>query len=186
MENVIQKYLRNEYETIARYNEKADEIAEPYRFVVICDFPTNFSDGAARRLNSILSSGARCGVYTLISRDTRQPLPRGVDAADLRKHAIHLAYGDGRFVWADDDFGAGELSLDPPPHEALVTETLKRVGSSAQDAERVEVPFDVVAPTVDRRCSADATTFIRDSVYYSIIDDEWPAVKQKLEGFLTR
>ena len=161
MENVIQKYLRNEYETIARYNEQAGEIAEPYRFVVVCDFPTNFSDGAARRLNSILSSGARCGVYTLISRDTRQPLPRGVDAADLRKHAIYLACEDGRFAWADDDFGSYQLTLDPPPHDALVTETLKRIGCSAQDAGRVEVPFDVVAPTVDRRWSADATTEVR-------------------------
>ncbi len=28
--------------------------------------------------------------------------------------------------------------------------------------------------------------YIRDSVYYSIIDDEWPAVKQRLEGYLAR
>ncbi len=28
--------------------------------------------------------------------------------------------------------------------------------------------------------------YIRDSVYYSIIDDEWPAVKQRLWGFLAR
>ncbi|MHC4965227.1 MAG: hypothetical protein ACYTGE_09975, partial [Planctomycetota bacterium] len=34
MENVIQKYLRNEYATIALYNDEAGEIAEPYRFVV--------------------------------------------------------------------------------------------------------------------------------------------------------
>src|SRR5262249_39370765 len=31
MENVIQKYLRNEYETIEQYNEMAGEVAEPYR-----------------------------------------------------------------------------------------------------------------------------------------------------------
>lgn len=27
---------------------------------------------------------------------------------------------------------------------------------------------------------------VRDSVYYSILDDEWPAVKQRLEGFLEK
>jgi len=32
MENVIQKYLRNEFETIEAYNRQAGELAEPYRF----------------------------------------------------------------------------------------------------------------------------------------------------------
>ena len=35
MENVIQKYLRNEYETIAEYNEHAGESAEPSRFLLL-------------------------------------------------------------------------------------------------------------------------------------------------------
>ncbi|MGY8757700.1 MAG: FtsK/SpoIIIE domain-containing protein, partial [Phycisphaerales bacterium] len=43
METVIQKYLRNEFESIDAYNEQAGEIAEPYRFLVIADFPNNFS-----------------------------------------------------------------------------------------------------------------------------------------------
>ena len=39
METVIQKYLRNEFETIDEYNAQAGELAEPYRFLVIADFP---------------------------------------------------------------------------------------------------------------------------------------------------
>ena len=39
METVIQKYLRNEFETIDDYNAQAGELAEPYRFLVIADFP---------------------------------------------------------------------------------------------------------------------------------------------------
>ena len=65
METVIQKYLRNEFATIDDYNAQAGELAEPYRFLVIADLPTNFSDDSFRRLASIASSGARCGVYTL-------------------------------------------------------------------------------------------------------------------------
>ena len=42
METVIQKYLRNEFETIDDYNRQAGELAEPYRFLVIADLPTNF------------------------------------------------------------------------------------------------------------------------------------------------
>ena len=33
METVIQKYLRNEYETIDEYNAQAGELAEPYRYL---------------------------------------------------------------------------------------------------------------------------------------------------------
>ncbi|MFN5958611.1 MAG: FtsK/SpoIIIE domain-containing protein, partial [Planctomyces sp.] len=75
MENVIQKYLRNQFKSIEEYNEQAGEIAEPYRFLVIADFPANFSEVSAKRLASILASGPRCGVYTLIAMDTRQQLP---------------------------------------------------------------------------------------------------------------
>ena len=71
METVIQKYLRNEFATIDDYNAQAGELAEPYRYLVIADFPVNFSDESMRRLSSIASTGARCGVYTLVMRDTR-------------------------------------------------------------------------------------------------------------------
>src|SRR5262249_21676685 len=65
MENVIQKYLRNQFQTIEEYNAHAGEVAEPYRVLVVANFPANFSVEAARRLVSVTSSGARCGVFTL-------------------------------------------------------------------------------------------------------------------------
>ena len=46
-------------------------MAEPFQVLVIANFPANFSEEAARRLVSIASSGARCGVYTLISADRK-------------------------------------------------------------------------------------------------------------------
>ncbi|HEX5105601.1 MAG TPA: FtsK/SpoIIIE domain-containing protein, partial [Pirellulaceae bacterium] len=63
MENVIQKYLRNEFASIQEYNQQAGEVAEPFQILVVANFPANFSDESARRLVSIASSGARCGVY---------------------------------------------------------------------------------------------------------------------------
>ena len=91
METVIQKYLRNEFETIDEYNAQAGELAEPYRFLVISDFPVNFTDDSIRRLNSIAASGARCGVYTLIAHDRRAPLPAGVNLDDLIAHSVNLS-----------------------------------------------------------------------------------------------
>ncbi len=54
MENVIQKYLRNEFETIEEYNTMAGEVAEPFRVVVVANFPANFNENAIRRLVSIV------------------------------------------------------------------------------------------------------------------------------------
>jgi len=55
MENVIQKYLRNEFSTIEEYNVHAGEVAEPFRILVVANFPTNFSETAARRLRAHLA-----------------------------------------------------------------------------------------------------------------------------------
>ena len=98
MENVFQAYLRNEFDTIEEYNEQAGEVAEPYQFLVVANFPANFSDSAAQRLVSIASSGPRCGVYTIISVDTKQPMPHNFDMADLESVATVLDWQQGRFI----------------------------------------------------------------------------------------
>ena len=169
METVIQKYLRNEFETIDEYNAQAGELAEPYRFLVISDFPVNFTDDSIRRLNSIAASGARCGVYTLIAHDRRAPLPGGVNLDDLIAHSVNLSQetvaatpaspsdenGDAgiaatnassHFVWKDDVFSQFPLAIDEAPSEQRMTEILTAVGQAAKDANRVEVSFATIAP----------------------------------------
>ena len=47
IEKVIQMYLRNEYATITEYNAQAGSVAEKYHFLVVADFPANFSETAA-------------------------------------------------------------------------------------------------------------------------------------------
>ncbi len=90
METVIQKYLRNEYETIDEYNAQAGELAEPYRYLVIADFPVRFEGESYRRLNSIASSGARCGVFILMMRDMRVALPAGTHMDDVESRSISI------------------------------------------------------------------------------------------------
>ena len=78
METVLQKYLRNEFATIDEYNEAAGEVAEPFQVLVAANFPTNFTEAAARKLISIGTSGPRCGIYTLLSVDKKQRLPNDI------------------------------------------------------------------------------------------------------------
>jgi hypothetical protein len=156
METVIQKYLRNEFATIADYNEQAGEIAEPYRFLVIADLPAKFSDAAAQRLASIVNSGARCGVHTLIMADRRQAMPASIDLAELEARATVLEWIDTTCRWKDPDFAAWPLRREEPPDDAFLTRLLHAVGEASKDATRVEVPFAAVAPAPaaiwSRRC----------------------------------
>jgi len=146
MANVIQKYLRNEFDTIEDYNRHAGEVAEPYRILVVANFPFNFTDNAARHLMSVISSGARCGVYTLMSVDMKQRLPHGFNLADLEQNAVKLVWKDQRFVCKDGDWEHLPLVLDPPPSQERFTQLLQRVGERAKSGSRVEVPFEFIAP----------------------------------------
>src|SRR5204862_6277160 len=121
MEKVIQMYLRNEYETIAEYNAEAGSIAEKYHFLVIASFPVNFSDTAARRLRNIAASGARCGVYTLVQWDQRQPLPQDFVPDELRKNSVYLVRTEkGVELAAHRAAGLG-VALDHPPSAEFAT-----------------------------------------------------------------
>ena len=92
MENVIQKYLRNEFASIQEYNERAGEVAEPLQILAIANFPVNFSEEAAQRLLSIVNTGARCGVFTLLSTDAHVTLPRDFEMGDLRRQMTSLRW----------------------------------------------------------------------------------------------
>jgi energy-coupling factor transporter ATP-binding protein EcfA2 len=105
---------------------------------------------------SIANSGARCGVFTLISVDTRLPLPSSFQLADLEQNAVKLAWKDKRFVWTDPDFEQFHLTLDKPPHPDAVTSILSVVGREAKAASRVEVPFEFVAPRPDQYWKSDS------------------------------
>ena len=149
MENVIQKYLRNQYKSIEEYNRAAGEVAEPYRVLVVANFPTNFTAEAARRLISVMSSGPACGVCTLVSVDTRAAMPRDFRLADLEQVAFNLAWKDGRFAPADPALAAFPLALDAPPDPTTLAQLVRRVGEASRDTTRVEVPFEFIMPDPD-------------------------------------
>jgi hypothetical protein len=146
MESIIQKYLRNEFRTIEEYNAHAGEVAESFRILVIANFPANFSESAARRLVSVMTSGARCGVYTLLLVDANQQLPPGFDLNDVAPHCACLLWRDEQFVWRDADFRPFALTVDRAPDEERFTEIVRMAGESAKDSRRVEVPFEYIAP----------------------------------------
>lgn len=164
IEKVTQLYLRNEYESITQYNRKAGRIAEPYHFLVIADFPNNFSELAVRRLMSIVASGPRCGVYTLMHRDPRRAAPEGFSAEDLRASSIQLRHDGARFHPGDKPPPGVTLKLAEPPDAALTTEFLRKVGRASVDSNRVEMPFADIAPDDNAMWSAETTAELQVAI----------------------
>jgi hypothetical protein len=157
LENVIQKYLRNEYQTIEEYNRQAGEVAEPFRILVVANFPSNFSEKAVKRLISIAGSGRRCGVYVLVTVDAKQKLPPGCHLKDLEQHCTVLTW-DGereRFVWQHELFKDLPLRLDAPPPPDIFTSIVHAVGEQSRDANRVELPFKNIVPSTAEMWTAD-------------------------------
>ncbi|MFN7141469.1 MAG: FtsK/SpoIIIE domain-containing protein, partial [Limisphaerales bacterium] len=161
MEKVIQMYLRNEYATIAEYNEQAGNIAEKYHFLVVADFPTNFSETAAKRLLSIATSGARCGVYTLIHWNSSQTLPSDFPLDELRKNSICVNARGECLFFSGKQLPGTEIVLEAPPSAEAATAFINRVGAANRDSNRIEVPFDHVAPPSEKIWSEDTTGELR-------------------------
>uniref|UniRef100_A0A7C4LJT5 Cell division protein FtsK n=1 Tax=Schlesneria paludicola TaxID=360056 RepID=A0A7C4LJT5_9PLAN len=154
METVLQMFLRNEFATLADYNRQAAEVAEPYRVLVAANLPAQMTDIALRRLWSIVTGGARCGVIPLLSIDTTQPWPKAFPLADLEHCCVTLerapaADASPRFRIARPALRDWPLCLPSPPPPALFGELVKRAARRAADVRRVEVPFWRIAPSDD-------------------------------------
>ena len=160
MENVIQTYLRNEYNSIEEYNVMAGEVAEPYRILVAANYPANFSDSAQRRLVSIAQSGPRCGVYVLVSLDPKLQNATNQLAKDLEPNCVNLTWKENRFLWKDSPFEQYPLRLDVPPEDSELNRIVKLAGDAAKAAKRVEVPFEVIAPSHDKYWTWDSRSIV--------------------------
>lgn len=57
LEVVISTCLRGQFATIDEYNRQAGEVAQPYRVLVVFDYPNAFSGRAARQLLSLIENG---------------------------------------------------------------------------------------------------------------------------------
>jgi len=161
IEKVIQMYLRDEFANITEYNKQAGTIAEKYRFLVIAGFPYGFSETAAKRLLSIASSGARCGVHLLIQRDLRQPSPEPSLDDELRRACLLVSWRQGAFHLAGMPAGADIVVFDQPPaHQDSIT-LVHRIGRASIDSNRVQVPFSQIMPPEGAEWAGDTTDELR-------------------------
>jgi S-DNA-T family DNA segregation ATPase FtsK/SpoIIIE len=151
METVIQRYLRTEYATLADYNAKAGEVAEPYRVLVLFDYPTNITEESTRRLLSLIKNGARCGIYTMLTT-SRQHLTKGegvfgpfIDLEEIKPYMVVIDAG-AQYRLTYGELLECPITLDDRPAPALLEMMIKQIGPASVEASKVQVPFEKVIP----------------------------------------
>lgn len=145
IEGVVQTYLRSDFESIDQYNEQAGEIAEPYRFIFIYDFPENFDSEACLALERIMANGPRCGVHVVMVWNENKELPHGVKPEQIIQRANYYKINgnDLKLVGLEPKRGVSvRFTLDTPPEEGIVSQIVKNHGQLAAEGAVVEVPYE--------------------------------------------
>jgi len=162
IETVIQTYLRKNYTSIQKYNKEHNEVAEPYRFLVIFDFPVNFTEASSRRLVSIIKNGPQCGVFTLMLQDTAKALPYGFTSQELEEAATQISMlGDvsvsgNRFlgaIWKEREFEEYSLDLDIAPPQEVSRAIIKKSGEMSTAGMKKEILFGKMVAATQKKDS---------------------------------
>jgi tetratricopeptide (TPR) repeat protein len=143
IELVIQKYLRNNFDSIDEFNVEAGEIAEPYRYLTIFDFPSGFSEDSYASLSRIVGTGPRCGVYTLLFTNGDVAQPPWLNMGGLSQGQFKVTMS-APFI-AEDSGYRMQMSFradsDSDIPLATMQALIEQVGRSANESEDVAVGF---------------------------------------------
>lgn len=145
MESILQTCLRNEYADLEAYNATAGELAEPYRLVIVTDFPDGLSETTLEQVRTIAENARRCGVSLFLLSSSEQngrrllntPCARLTIQKDLT----------ARCPWQDIPL-VFETEKPPPSH--VLTGVVRIIGQQALERGKVEVPFEQILPPRDK------------------------------------
>lgn len=181
---VTQRFLQGEHKSLTEYNRAAGEVAEPYRLLVLYDYPSGFARGGHRdedqisRLVKIIRNGPRSGVFTILVSDSvdavTEQLPRFSAGKILTDSTIAAmgAWPSGvvlpRLTAAPHGSGttaqvaAGTVSwrfdAAAPPASSLVSSQLDAVKRNLHSAEDVKVTPQRVSELADQEQRSSSAT----------------------------
>ena len=145
-EKVIQKYLRDEFASLADYNAAAGELAEPYQTLVIADFPNGFSPVAIERLGALIGYGPRCGIIVWLQADVAANLPKEIDLQHFYQRGLILEEHAGKMRLCQEQLGSWDCRLEHMPTPQRAEHILQTIGEHAATAANRAVPLRSGAP----------------------------------------
>ncbi len=190
LEIVISRYLRGQFDTIDEYNHHAGEVAQPYRVLVIFDYPNGFSDRASRQLLSLIENGPRCGVYTILHYDQDGGTTNHRQEVTIDR----LTHSMQKVLWSRDQacleladpvgtVGLGLLPDEAPPisfdedgqPETSFATLLPKVGIQVRKSHDrpAAVTLDSLLPVMNRSRSGVLPDFESDAGMFSTDSTTW-------------
>lgn len=159
-EDFIQQSLRNQYASIQQYNRDAGPLAEPYRLLVWTSFPSGLDDQSWKPLQSLLDSGARCGIVPIFLIDPAQPWEDPDRRELLMRRGLHVNLGGIPPSLTFQAPGMEPWSIEPaePPSDATTQALVQQIGRRALMASRVEVALERMVPPRDQWWQADSSS----------------------------
>ena len=97
--------LTTKYKDLNEYNSQVKHSRQPFQFLLIANFPTNFTSDSLQHLSGILKNGAKAGIYCIMSFDLSKSLPSndGFKWDDFRNVAVEYSFSDNRIANIDDE-----------------------------------------------------------------------------------
>lgn len=153
--NVTQRCLQGKYETIYEYNKVAEQNAEAYQVLMLMDFPTGLTDKSLKLLEQIVTSGPKCGVFTILFRSEDQfkkmnershPLVSNIEknfrVFDYSANGKEISYSGEKIkshslLWRSLPLPSGKQLDD-------IIETLKH---GIKNAEKIVIGFNKIIPS---------------------------------------
>lgn len=163
--NVIQRCLQGQYENIQAYNMAARENAEPYQLLMLMDFPEGFNENSLKLLEQIISTGPKCGVYTVILKSAEQYAK--IDEKKLKPlvnnimgHLTRFTATQQEIVFDNLKYKGKQLTLHIQPF--LTAQQLDKVipvlKAGIKNAERVVIKFNKILPNKTEYFTGDSTS----------------------------
>jgi S-DNA-T family DNA segregation ATPase FtsK/SpoIIIE len=159
MAYVKQKYLGVTYPSMEEYNIHAGAIEEPYRLLIISDFPARFNDSAVQRVISIATNGPSTGVYLLGMVNLDREIPYNFNLSDLERTATVITCQDNLAKYKNPDFKDGVVYLDDAPSPELFTNIVTQISSMVIASSEIRIPFN--SPPKEIWWKGDARSGIR-------------------------
>ncbi|MGN1457099.1 MAG: FtsK/SpoIIIE domain-containing protein [Acutalibacteraceae bacterium] len=160
--NVTQRCLQGRYDNIQQYNEDADQNAEPYQVLMVMDFPAGFNEESLRLLEQIISTGPKCGVYTILMKSDEQYAK--IDEKRIKPLVDNIVCNVCKFVsknngltFEDVSYHNKKISFDIPA--ALSNDELNKVipvlKEGIRTADRVIIDYNKMVSNANISHSTD-------------------------------
>ena len=151
--NVTQRCLQGKYDNIYEYNRIAEQNAEAYQVLMFMDFPAGLTDQSLKLIEQIVTSGPKCGVFTIIYQNESQykkisersyPLITNIETNfqvfNFNENCTQISYfgekiKDKSLLW-------NSLQLPSPTQMDQVIATLKK---GIKNADKVVIGIDKVS-----------------------------------------